>query len=225
MKNMGSQITIVRFRLLLLSVALSAVVGCGSGKATKKQDDFFTSGSREADQRASQRMAKDQQIAGGDQGTDAKKVTPGTNGTPAQVEGKLTLFDRLGGEQGLTAIIEDFTSRVLEDPRVNWERKGVKRGGILGRDDSVAWTATPTNVVRLKKHLGQFLALATGGPAKYDGKEIKSAHAGMRIGNPEFDAVIGDLKASLDKLRIPDKEQKELLAIIESTRPQIVTQR
>lgn len=47
----------------------------------------------------------------------------------------------------------------------------------------------------------------------------------MRIGNPEFDAVIGDLKASLDKLRIPDKEQKEFLSIIESTRPQIVTQR
>ena len=39
------------------------------------------------------------------------------------------------------------------------------------------------------------------------------------------DATIGDLKASLDKLRIPDKEQKELLAIIESTRPQIVTER
>jgi hemoglobin len=47
----------------------------------------------------------------------------------------------------------------------------------------------------------------------------------MHIGNPEFDAVIGDLKASLDKLKIPNTEQKELLAIVESTRPQIVTQR
>jgi hemoglobin len=54
---------------------------------------------------------------------------------------------------------------------------------------------------------------------------MKAVHAGMRIGNPEFDAAIGDLKASLDKLRIPDKEQKELLAVIESTRPQIVTER
>jgi hemoglobin len=225
MKTMGSKITIAPFTLLLFLITLSIVVGCGGSKATKKQDDFFTSGSREADQRASQRMAKDQQIAGADQGKDAKKAKPGTNGAPAQAEGKLTLFDRLGAEQGLTAIVEDFTPRVLEDPRVNWERKGVKRGGILGRDDSVAWTATSTNVARLKTHLVQFLALATGGPAKYDGKEIKSAHAGMRIGNPEFDAVIGDLKASLDKLRIPDKEQKELLAIIESTRPQIVTQR
>ena len=47
----------------------------------------------------------------------------------------------------------------------------------------------------------------------------------MRISNPEFDAVIGDFKASLDKHQIPNKEQKELLAIVESTRPEIVTQR
>ncbi len=64
-----------------------------------------------------------------------------------------------------------------------------------------------------------------GGPAHYDGKDIKPTHAGMSIGNPEFDAVVGDLKASLDKLQVPNKEQKELLAIIESTRPQIVTQK
>jgi truncated hemoglobin YjbI len=69
------------------------------------------------------------------------------------------------------------------------------------------------------------VARATGGPVHYDGKEMKSAHAGMHIGNPEFDATLGDLKASLGRLQIPNKEQKELLSIIESTRPQIVTQR
>jgi hemoglobin len=47
----------------------------------------------------------------------------------------------------------------------------------------------------------------------------------MHISNPEFDAAIGDLKATLDKLKIPNLEQKELLAIIESSRPEIVTQR
>jgi len=73
--------------------------------------------------------------------------------------------------------------------------------------------------------LVQFIVLATGGPARYDGKEMKSAHAGMHISNTEFDAALGDLKASLDKLQIPNKEQKELLAIMESTRPQIATER
>jgi hemoglobin len=71
----------------------------------------------------------------------------------------------------------------------------------------------------------QFLTLATGGPAHYEGKEIQATHSDMKISNPEFDAALGDLKASLDKLQVPNKEQKELLAIIESTRPQIVTER
>jgi len=225
----------------LLSVALTGVVGCGTFKSSKKKDDFFTSGSREADQRAGQRMAKAEQLTGsgedsGEKG--AKKAVPAKRtadgqddkGTikAAQVEGKLALFDRLGGENGITAIVDDFTPRVLQDPRVNWQRKGVKTGSFLFRrqsNETVAWNATEENTAKLKKHLVQFIVLATGGPAHYDGKEMKSTHAGMKIGNPEFDAALGDLKASLDRLQIPNKEQKELISIIESTRPLIVTQR
>ena len=201
-------------------VALLAVaVGCRSGEQ-KKQDEFFTSGSREADQRATQRMAKEEQLsksAAGGASSDSKTE---------KGEAKQTLFERLGSEQGITAIVDDFTARVLEDPRVNWDRSGVKQGGLLRRDERVTnWTANPENVARLKKHLMQFIALATGGPANYEGKDIKTLHASMQITNPEFDAAIGDLKASLDKLRISEREQKELLAIVESTRPQIVTVR
>lgn len=208
--------------ILCLCTALAVVTGCRSGKE-EKQQEFFTSGSREADQRASQRMARDQQLAG----TEGKK--PEAAGAPGsgkgQAEGERTLFERLGGEQGITAIIDDFTTRVLADPRVNWERKGVTRGGFFSRNESVAWKATPQNVAALKKHLVQFVSLTTGGPASYGGKDIKAVHAGMQIANPEFDAAVGDLKAALDKMRIPDREQKELLAIVESTRPQIVTER
>ncbi|HWI57300.1 MAG TPA: group 1 truncated hemoglobin [Bacillota bacterium] len=175
-------------------------------------------------------MAKEEQLAdtGGSTGEkDVKKAKPTPAGTkPAQAEGELTLFDRLGGERGLTAIVEDFTQRLLQDPRVNWERKGVTRGGFsFHRNRPVTWNPTAQNVAALKKHMVEFLALATGGPAHYTGKEIQAAHAEMHLTNPEFDAAIGDIKASLDTLRIPDKEQQELLAIIESTRPQIVTER
>ena len=54
---------------------------------------------------------------------------------------------------------------------------------------------------------------------------MKAVHGNMDISNPEFDAALGDIKASLDKLQIPNREQKELLAVIESTRPEIVTKR
>ena len=217
------------------------VVGCGTAKTGAKKNDFFTSGSREADQRASQTMAKHEQLSGSGEGAGEKgvkkaeaakkdegKAGPTSTNKPAQVEGKLALFDRLGAETGVSNIVADFLPRVLNDPRVNWQRKGVARGRFkLHRDtnEGVMWNATAENVATLQKHFAQFLALATGGPAKYDGKEIKPNHAGMKISNPEFDAVIGDLKASLDKLQVPNKEQKELLAIVESTRPQIVTQR
>ena len=222
-----------RALVLLLSAALAAMVGCGTLKSGKKKDEFFTSGSREADQRASQRMAKAEQIAGSGEGTGEKEVKtakPAGEGSPgeakpAQAEGKLALFDRLGGEKGLTALVDDFTARALQDPRVNWDRKSVKHSSLFHHDQSAAWNPTPENVANLKKHLLQFLALSSGGPARYDGKDIKSTHAGMHVSNPEFDAVIGDLKASLDKLQIPNKEQKELLAVVESTRPEIVTER
>jgi len=54
---------------------------------------------------------------------------------------------------------------------------------------------------------------------------MKDAHKGMKITNAEFDAAVGDLKATLDKMQLPNDDQKELLAIIESTRPQVVEQR
>jgi hemoglobin len=89
----------------------------------------------------------------------------------------------------------------------------------------MAWNATPENVAKLKAHMAQFLALATGGPSVYQGREIQGAHAGMKITNAEFDAAIGDLKATLDKFQVANQDQKDLLSIVESTRVQIVEKR
>lgn len=234
----------VRLRLcgLLLATTLAvagAMVGCSSGtKPAAQNRNFFTSGSKEADQRASQRMAKQEQLTGSGEDSGEKGVkkaanadakggsdTPGATGG-AQATGKTSLFDRLGGEPGISNIVADVMPRALQDPRVNWQRKGVKQGGLSFHSGKpVTWQDTPENVALMQSHMVQFLSLATGGPAHYEGKEMKSAHADMHISNPEFDAAVGDLKASLDKLKVPNKEQKELLSIIESTRPQIVTER
>jgi len=220
---------------MLLVTATVLTSGCRT-KAKSKDQTFFTSGSREADQRASQRMAKSEQLEGSGEGTGekgVKKAKPGKDGkaaggadTAAQAEEKLSLYERLGRESGINKIVEDFTPRLLQDPRVNWSRNEMKKKGFSLTTSKVeTWNASPENVARLKQHLVQFLSLATGGPAHYDGKNMKAAHANMHISNPEFEAAVGDIKASLDNLQIPNKEQKELLAIIESTRPEIVTER
>ena len=191
---------------------LAVMAGCQNEE--KKDRDFHTSGSREADQRAEQQVAKVQQLRG----------EGGKEGKEGNV--KKSLYERLGKEEGIAIIVEDFVNRALADPRVNWERKGVTQGGWgFNRGKSVEWSPSPANGTKLKKHMTQFIALATGGPAKYEGGEMAAVHAKMHITNAEFDATIGDLKASLDNLRIPTEEQKELLAIAESTRPQVVTQR
>jgi hemoglobin len=203
------------------------ITGCGAAPK-EKSHDFFTSGNREADQRADQRMAKTEQLRGTGEGAGEKasaKITADGKSV-VKADKKKSLFDRLGGQDTIGKIVDDFATRALADPRVNWERKGVKYGGLsVHHNKSMEWNASPQNVEQLKKHLVQFLALSTGGPAFYDGKDMKDAHANLHITNAEFDAAVGDLKASLDKLQVPNKEQKELLSIVESTRPQIVQER
>jgi len=187
------------------------IAGCG-GSSQQQNKDFFTSGDKDADQRAQQRMAQAQQLS--NQGSGA-----------AASSDKASLYDRLGGQKGVAAIVNDFVDRAMADPRVNWNRKDVVQGGLsIHRDTSEEWKPNPEDVKVMKAHIAEFLALATGGPSIYQGKDMKSAHENMHISNPEFDASVGDLKATLDKMQIANKEQKELLAIIETTRADIVTE-
>ena len=185
------------------AAALLAAGACTTEETPQSERNYFTSGNREADQRAEQRMARDRQIRGDGENTP--------------------LYDRLGGEKGLQAIADDFIRRVLADPRVNWERKGVASGWVFRRGQE--WKPADENVARLKKHLVQFLATATGGPPKYEGRDLAKVHEDLKITNAEFDASVGDLKATLDGLGVATEKQKELLAVVESTRTQVVTVR
>jgi hemoglobin len=204
------------------TLMMSLLIGCGGGQANNEDPDFFTSGNREADQRAEQRMAKEEQMKPKEQKSTDR---PSEQANAADTK-KVSLYERLGGDKGLNAIVDDWVARALADPRVNWERKGVTRGGVsLSRNKSVQWDPNQQNVAKLKKHIVEFLAVATGGPTQYGGREMKEAHAGLHISNAEFDASVGALKASLDKLQVPNPEQKEVLAIIESTRPQVAEER
>ena len=51
---------------------------------------------------------------------------------------------------------------------------------------------------------------------------MKSIHQGMQISGGEFDAMKKDLKESLKMLKVGEKEQNELLKIVESVRKDIV---
>jgi hemoglobin len=131
---------------------------------------------------------------------------------PRPAAAAASLYDRLGGATAIEAVVADFVGRAAANPKVNFTRKGT----------DLEWEASEENVARLKKHLVQFVSMATGGPTKYEGRDMKAAHRGMQITDAEFDALAAELKATLDKFKVPAKEQKELLTIVGSTRGQIV---
>lgn len=218
------------YKLMLIAMVPALIAGCGGG-AAKKDTDFTTSGSREADQRADQTMAKDAQLKGGNEKQQSLEnkmgggEKTGPNGVPKADE-KKTLYDRLGSEDGISALVEDFVTRALADPQVNLERKGITKGGLsIHRGQNMEWQATGGTLENFKKYIRQFISLKTGGPTVYEGPELKVAAEDMHFSNAEFDAALGDLKQTMDKLQIPNQEQKELLAIVESTRTQVSEER
>jgi|SRR5262245_52189131 len=137
---------------------------------------------------------------------------PGMLLAPVDPARPKTLYERLGGEAAIKAVVDDLIERTADNPKVNFFRKGTPK----------EWKPTPAQVDTAKKMLVDLVGSLTGGPQKYTGRGMKELHAGMGITQAEFDALVADLKVSMDKFRVPAKEQGELLKIVDSTAPDIV---
>ena len=114
-----------------------------------------------------------------------------------------SLYDRLGGQPAVSAVVDDFAGRVLADTRIN--AKFAK-----------------TDAARLVANLKTFVCKAAGGPCVYAGNDMKVAHHNMGVTQGEFGALVEDLVATLDKFKVPDKEKGELLGALGPLGPQIV---
>jgi hemoglobin len=114
-----------------------------------------------------------------------------------------SLYDRLGGKDAISAVVDDFVGRVAADNRIN---------GFFAK----------ANIPRLKTGLVNQICQASGGPCTYTGPDMKTAHRGMGIINAAFDALVGDLVASLDKFKVGDREKQELLSVLGPMRKDIV---
>jgi hemoglobin len=116
-----------------------------------------------------------------------------------------SLYERLGGKDAITAVVDDFVANVAADKRIN---------GYFAK----------TNIPNLKRNLVDQICSATGGPCTYTGRDMKTAHKGMGISDADFNALVEDLQKTLSKFKVPDKEQGELLGILGPLKPQIVGQ-
>lgn len=150
-------------------------------------------------------------LAGCKGGSCEAGADKGAMGSPTMSQ--KSLYDRLGGEPAIRAVVDDFVARAAADPVVNFARRGTVR----------EWEASPQNVEHLKMGLRDFICVAAGGPCEYKGADMRTAHRGMKITDMEFNALAADLEASLDKFKVPAKEQSELLAAVEGTRKDIVS--
>jgi len=122
---------------------------------------------------------------------------------------KTTLWDRLGGETGVAKVINDLLVVAIEDKKVNLLRDGKYKLDAKG-------------TAHLKKMLLEMVSEVTGGPLKYTGKDMKSAHAGMKITAEEFDAFGELMVETLKKNKIAQADIDELMKIVGTTKALIV---
>jgi hemoglobin len=119
------------------------------------------------------------------------------------------LYERLGGLYPISAVVDDFIDRIYVNATVN-------------ANPAISGARSPLRKPGLKVSVATLVCQVTGGPCKYVGKGMKESHAGFHITQKEWDAMLVDFRASLDKFKVPAAEQGELVAIVESTKPDIV---
>jgi hemoglobin len=125
--------------------------------------------------------------------------------TPAGAD-QPSLYDRLGGYNAISAVVEDFAPKLFKDPQVARFFVGMSTDSRL----------------QFKQKNKNLICKVTGGPCQIISRPAKTAHAGLGITESDFAVVVQHLVETLNKFKVPDAEQAELLGIIGSLKPDIV---
>jgi hemoglobin len=120
-----------------------------------------------------------------------------------------SLYERLGGVYSIATVVDDFIDRIMVDPRLN----------ANPRVDEAHHRVPPAG---FKYLVTEMLCWAAGGPQRYTGRSMKESHQLLMITAAEWEVLLDDLRQTLDKFGVPQAEQAEIKAIVESTRADIV---
>jgi hemoglobin len=131
-------------------------------------------------------------------------TTAGAQGAPKEKP----LYDRLGGKTAITAVVDEFVGRVAADNRIN--------------HFFAATASNPARLASFKMKLVDQICEASGGPCKYTGKDMKTAHQGMGISAADFNALVEDLVGALDKFKVAAADKSQLLGVLGPMQGQIV---
>jgi hemoglobin len=117
-----------------------------------------------------------------------------------------TLYERLGGYDAISAVVNDLLPRLQTDPKL--ARYWLHRG-----EDGLK---------REKQLLIDFLSSSAGGPLYYTGRDMKVTHKGMKISESDWIAFLGHVNAALGAFQVPQSERDEVVGFVLSTKPDIV---
>jgi hemoglobin len=120
-----------------------------------------------------------------------------------------SLYERLGGVYGIATVVDDFIERLLVNP-------------ILNANPAIKEARERVPKAGLKFHVTALVCEVSGGPCKYTGRTMKQSHERLHISPQEWDAMVVEFKATLDKFKVPQPEQQELITIVGGTRNDIV---
>ncbi|MFL5667283.1 MAG: group 1 truncated hemoglobin [Ktedonobacteraceae bacterium] len=126
-----------------------------------------------------------------------------------QAQEKSALYDRLGGIYNIATVVDDFIDKIMVDPRLN----------ANPRVDEAHHRVPPAG---FKYLVSEMVGWASGGQQHYSGRSMLDTHRDLMITSEEWQAFMDDLQQTLDKFNVPQAEQAELVAIVESTREDIV---
>ncbi|MBL7088331.1 group 1 truncated hemoglobin [Acidovorax sp.] len=132
--------------------------------------------------------------------TAAAPAATTTTTTPAG------LYQALGEKPGITRLVDDFVNRLVKDPRIGSHFKDTKPAA-------------------LKESLTDQFCQLSGGPCKYEGADMKSAHADMDINKGHFNALVEVLQSAMDAQGIPFAQQNRLLALLAPMHRDVITKR
>lgn len=117
--------------------------------------------------------------------------------------GTKSLYDQLGGEAAVDAVVDAFYVKVLADPKVSGFFKN-------------------TDMKKQRKHQKNFMTLAFGGPMKYSGRNMRDAHKDFKLDDSHFNAIGGHLASTLRDFKVSEDLIKQVLAIVETTRADVL---
>lgn len=123
--------------------------------------------------------------------------------TDISVTAEKTLFEKVGGDAAIEALVERLYAKILSDQMINYLFKNTDMG-------------------RQKGMMRQFLHALTGGPVGYNGKQMRDAHSGLGITEDQFLCVAGHVKTSLEELEVAGELQDLIMGAVAGFKDDIV---